>query len=66
MALGDTTLPILQAIDLLRAKLRAARDAARRKSKRLRDVADAVALVEHTPALLDEFDEDERVWLALQ
>ena len=66
VALGDTTLPILRAIDLLRTKLLAARDPARRKSKRLRDVADAVALVEQTPALLDELSDDQRAWLQLQ
>ena len=66
VTLGDTTLPILAAIDLLRAKLVAARDPARRKSKRLRDVADAVALVEQTPSLLDELNHDERAWLQVQ
>ena len=63
MVLGDATLPVLAPADLLRAKLVAARDPSRRRSKRLRDVADALALVEQMPILIEELSEDERAWL---
>ncbi len=63
VVLGDATLPVLAPADLLRAKLVAARDPSRRRSKRLRDVADALALVEQMPILIEELSEDERAWL---
>jgi hypothetical protein len=49
--------------DLLYAKLRAASDPARRRSKRLQDLADAHALVEGTPALAAELGPAERALL---
>ena len=63
IALENESLPIITAADLLRAKLVAGRDPARRRSKRLRDIADAVALVEQEPRLADELTEEERSWL---
>ena len=63
VVLGDATLPVLAPADLLRAKLVAARDPGRRRSKRLRDVADALALVEQMPILVEELSEDEQAWL---
>lgn len=56
-------LPILAPLDLLRAKLRAAADPARRRSKRLLDLADAQGLVEDHPELLPELAPAERVAL---
>lgn len=49
--------------DLVRAKLRAARDPARRRSKRLMDLADATGLTEQHAATLDELSADERAQL---
>jgi hypothetical protein len=51
IALDDVVLRVLDAEDLLHAKLRAASDPARRRSKRLQDLADAQALVEKRPLL---------------
>ncbi len=56
-------LPILAPLDLLRAKLRAAADPARRRSKRLLDLADAQGLVEDHPELLAGLEPDERTTL---
>lgn len=56
-------LPILAPLDLLRAKLRAAQDPARRRSKRLQDLADAQGLVEDHPDLLNALDRAERIVL---
>jgi hypothetical protein len=44
-------LRVIRKADLLREKLRAGADAARRRSKRLKDLADAQALVEAEPEL---------------
>jgi hypothetical protein len=54
---------VAPAIELIRSKLRAARDAARRPSKRLRDLADAQALVEREPELERQLSEAERAFL---
>lgn len=51
---------VIRVEDLLHAKLRAASDPARRKSKRLRDLADAQGIVELRPALAAELSADER------
>jgi hypothetical protein len=51
--------------DLLREKLRAARDPARRRSKRMQDLADAQAILEQAPALDAGLTEDERRQLAV-
>ncbi|MBP7587594.1 MAG: hypothetical protein KBA72_06555 [Thermoanaerobaculia bacterium] len=56
-------LPILAPLDLLRAKLRAAADPARRRSKRLLDLADAQGLVEDHSELLHALEPPERVVL---
>ena len=55
-----TPLHVLAPIDLVRAKLRAAGDPARRRSKRLQDLADAVSLVESRPTLLPQLTAEER------
>jgi len=44
---------------LLHEKLRAASDPARRRSKRLQDLADAQALLESTPTLAQELTAEE-------
>ena len=54
---------VAPAIELVRSKLRAARDEARRPSKRLRDLADAQALIEREPDLERELSEAERTLL---
>jgi hypothetical protein len=51
LPLEDVELRILSVGDLLHSKLRAAADPGRRGSKRLRDLADALALLEKEPSL---------------
>ncbi|HEY6552136.1 MAG TPA: hypothetical protein VI669_02220, partial [Vicinamibacteria bacterium] len=53
-------LRVLTRLDLLRAKLRAAADPARRRSKRLLDLADAQGLVEENADLAAALDPAER------
>jgi hypothetical protein len=55
-----TPLCVASALDLVKAKLRAARDPGRRRSKRIQDLADAVSLIESQPNLLRELTADER------
>ena len=61
--LEDVCLRVIGRADLLHAKLRAAADPARRRSKRLQDLADAQALVELFPPLEQELSADERALL---
>lgn len=61
--LGDVYLRVMGRGDLLHEKLRAAADPARRRSKRLQDLADAQALLESTPALVQELTAEERALL---
>jgi GNAT superfamily N-acetyltransferase len=61
--LGDVGLRVLAKSDLLHEKLRAGKDPARRRSKRLQDLADAQALLEQDPGLRDELTPDERALL---
>jgi hypothetical protein len=56
---------VLGASDLLAAKLRAAADPARRRSKRLQDLADAQGLLERHPELADALTDEQRHLLAL-
>ena len=60
MALGAVSLPIITSLDLLRSEIRAASDPSRRRSKRLRDQADAVALIEQQPVLAEVLTAEER------
>ena len=53
-------LRIIAALDLVRQKLRAARDPSRRRSKRLIDLADAIALVDQQRELRGRLDAAER------
>jgi hypothetical protein len=64
MELEDVTLRVLAAADLLHAKLRAARDPARRRSKRILDLADAEALLEKDLTLAASLSEEELALLA--
>jgi hypothetical protein len=61
--LEDVRLRVICRVDLLHAKLRAAADPARRRSKRLQDLADTQALVESFPALEQELSAEERALL---
>lgn len=62
--LDDTRLRVIARIDLLHEKLRAGSDPARRRSKRLQDLADAQSLLEETPELRSELSAAERAILA--
>lgn len=61
--LEDVQLRVIGRVDLLYEKLRAASDPARRRSKRLQDLADAQALLESTPTLAQELRAEERALL---
>lgn len=63
VALEDVHLRVIGRTDLLHEKLRAAADPARRRSKRLQDLADVQALLESTPTLLHELSVAERALL---
>jgi hypothetical protein len=56
-------LRVIAPADLLREKLRAASDPERRRSKRLRDLADAQALVETFPELARDLTAEDRLRL---
>ena len=56
-------LRVLGIVDLLHEKLRAARDPARRRSKRLQDLADAQSLLEQEPGLARDLTPDEKALL---
>lgn len=64
LELGQLRLRLLAPADLLHAKLRAAADPARRRSKRIQDLADAVGLLEDHPDLSAELSPAERGVLA--
>lgn len=61
--LDGVLLRVIGRSDLLHAKLRAGSDSARRRSKRLQDLADAQALLEETPELRIELSDAERALL---
>jgi hypothetical protein len=63
IVLEDVRLRVIRRIDLLHEKLRAAVDPARRRSKRLQDLADAQALLESDSSLRQELLEEERALL---
>ena len=58
--IDGTPLRVAVPIDLVRAKLRAARDPGRRRSKRIQDLADAVSLIESQPELVAGLTATER------
>lgn len=63
ISLEGVDLAVLRRVDLLHEKLRAAADPARRRSKRLQDLADAESLLEATPKLRAELTAAERARL---
>jgi hypothetical protein len=58
------TLRVIRPVDLLHEKIRAGTDPARRRSKRLQDLADAQALIEADSQLAQELTDGERAVLA--
>lgn len=60
IVLDDVTLRVIEPVDLLHEKIRAGSDPARRRSKRLQDLADAQALLETHPELAQHLSADER------
>ncbi|HLX10268.1 MAG TPA: nucleotidyl transferase AbiEii/AbiGii toxin family protein, partial [Thermoanaerobaculia bacterium] len=54
---------VIRSADLLHEKLRAAADPARRRSKRLQDLADAESLIEADPAAAAALTDEERATL---
>jgi hypothetical protein len=62
--MGELVLRIATAFELVRAKLRAARDPSRRRSKRLIDLADALGLVEQDPSIRARLSAEEQQQLA--
>jgi hypothetical protein len=58
--LTEGSVRVSRPLDLVRSKLKAASDPARRRSKRLMDLADAQALVEDDPELLHELTVQEK------
>lgn len=63
LALEGITLRVIRVQDLLREKLRAGRDPARRRSKRLQDLADVEALLEASPERSELLTAEERDFL---
>jgi hypothetical protein len=61
--LEGVPLRVIRRADLLHEKLRAAADPARRRSKRLQDLADAQALLEADPSAASELTDEERATL---
>lgn len=64
MIVGDVTMRVIRVVDLLHEKLRAGSDPARRRSKRLQDLADAEGLLEQNPELAVELGPAEKALLA--
>ncbi|MFN8524286.1 MAG: nucleotidyl transferase AbiEii/AbiGii toxin family protein [Chloroflexota bacterium] len=60
MQIGGVPVRVISRSDLLHEKLRAGADPARRRSKRLQDLADAEGLLEATPELRAELSDEER------
>jgi hypothetical protein len=58
--LDAVALRVIRIVDLLHEKLRAGSDPACRRSKRLQDLADAQALLEANPELVNELTGEER------
>jgi len=61
--LDEATLRVISVVDLLHEKFRAGSDPARRRSKRLQDLADVQALLEKDPTLAATLSADERALL---
>jgi hypothetical protein len=65
VTLHDADLRVITCADLLREKLRAGQDPARRPSKRKQDLIDAEQLIEDHPELMAELSPDEQALLGL-
>ena len=63
LSIGEHGLRVLRVDDLLHEKLRAGSDPARRRSKRIQDLADAQALIEEHPELEPSLSASERALL---
>lgn len=63
VGIGSLRFRVLRVADLLHEKLRAGSDPARRRSKRLQDLADAQSLLEQDPELEGELTPDEKAVL---
>jgi hypothetical protein len=63
LAVDDVVLRVIRAVDLLHEKIRAGSDPARRRSKRLQDLADAEALIETHQELDEQLRPEERAIL---
>lgn len=63
IVLEDVTLRVIRVVDLLHEKLRAGSDPARRRSKRIQDLADAEAILEEHPPLAAELRPEEKALL---
>lgn len=63
IVLDGVTLRVIGVVDLLHEKIRAGSDPARRRSKRLQDLADVEALLEANPDLAAHLRPDERALL---
>jgi hypothetical protein len=61
--LEDVTIRVIRIDDLLHEKLRSGSDPARRRSKRLQDLADASSLLEANPSLQAELTREEKAVL---
>jgi hypothetical protein len=59
VSIEDVSLRVIRPVDLVRQKIRAGSDPARRRSKRLSDLVDAQGLLEAYPALRGELTTDE-------
>jgi hypothetical protein len=64
VAFEDVTLRVIRVADLLHEKLRAGSDPARRRSKRIQDLADVEALLEMDPDLATELTPEEQSLLS--
>jgi len=60
VALAHVQLKVAAPEELIRAKLRAAKDSARRKSKRMQDLADVQALIEQYPELASILSDEDK------
>jgi hypothetical protein len=63
IVVDGVTLRVIGVVELLHEKIRAGSDPARRRSKRLQDLADAEALLEANPELAAQLRADERIVL---
>ncbi len=63
VAVSHVQLKVAAPQELIRAKLRAAKDSERRKSKRMQDLADVQALIEQYPELTNALSDEDKALL---